>query len=81
MIGADSDFIFVCVCLQLNGSIPVDYTAFSQQVGRVSELMLHWIESPPTLTLPTAWQNESFWLGLLENYAMSRQDPEAIIQE
>ena len=66
---------------QFNGSIPVDYTAFNQQYNRVSEMVLRWIESPPTLMLPAEWQNESYWMGMLENYAMSSQDPNAILKE
>ncbi|XP_070186023.1 uncharacterized protein [Littorina saxatilis] len=64
-----------------NGSLPVDYTKVGQQLNRMSELIVKWAMKPPTFTLPSAWQNESFWLGMLENYAMTRQGPDAILQE
>ncbi|KAK7500956.1 hypothetical protein BaRGS_00007836, partial [Batillaria attramentaria] len=65
----------------MNGSIPVDWAEYMRQQERVSAMITRWTESPPTFTLPADWQNETYWLGILERYAMQRQDPANIFTE
>ncbi|XP_076450764.1 uncharacterized protein LOC143286815 isoform X2 [Babylonia areolata] len=65
----------------VNGSLTVDYTALSQQYAGLSALIARWIESPPAITLPASWQNESFWLGILERYGSARQSTSTIMDE
>ncbi|XP_046362068.2 uncharacterized protein LOC124139094 isoform X1 [Haliotis rufescens] len=64
-----------------NGLEQVDWLGVGAKFQRVYDLVTRWVRMPPTVVLPANWENGSYWLNMLEQYAMARQDPAAINAE
>ncbi|XP_067670801.1 uncharacterized protein [Haliotis asinina] len=65
----------------VNGTEQVDWLEVGDKFQRVLELVTKWVQMPPRVILPPVWENETYWLNMLEQYSMARQDPAAIQAE
>ncbi|XP_050393414.2 uncharacterized protein LOC126811654 [Patella vulgata] len=59
----------------------IDWIKIGEKYTKISKLFSRWIETPPTVLVPTEWQNGTFWLNMLERYNQMQTSPEAINEE
>ncbi|KAK6169359.1 hypothetical protein SNE40_020430 [Patella caerulea] len=59
----------------------IDWMKMGEKYMKISQLLNRWIETPPTVLVPTEWQNGTFWLNMLERYNQMQTSPEAINEE
>ncbi|XP_046569699.1 uncharacterized protein LOC124278012 [Haliotis rubra] len=65
----------------VNGSEQVNWLEVGDKFQRVLDQVTRWVQMPPRVVLPPVWENETYWLNMLQQYSMARQDPAAIQAE